>query len=333
MAGELAARFGQWIAEAASEGLTLEFKSGKLLEPDSLKRNGRHQLTKAVASMANTEGGLVAIGVAEAPGEKGWSAAASLEPAPGDWNRDRVLQWLKDNVSPPIEKLDVEAERTDGGVLILIHVPVSLLGHQNRRKDGEGGEYRTRRANGVSEPLDGRDVRQLLMRSQLPDPVLHLVVPEVGQRVEAKSGVFPGASWRLLLATRTAVLTTYRVTLLWEGPGCFDSTPGGFNRTSTTPTFGREGLVAVRQRDDAALFPGVYDHLTDGNLRMPEEERDHFIAGLVQAPGVPTRLFAWHISVTWPYRKIAVQPPEEAWWAYIDIRDPLGQPIPYERGN
>ncbi len=131
------------------------------------KATGRHQLTKAVASLANTEGGLVAIGVAEAEEEKGWSAADHVEPAPAGWSRDRMLQFLNDNISPPIPKLDLTAERTaGGGTLLLIHVPVSYLGHQNRRKDGEGGEYRTRRANGVSEPLDGRDVRQLLMRTQ-----------------------------------------------------------------------------------------------------------------------------------------------------------------------
>ncbi|MBI5947240.1 MAG: ATP-binding protein [Chloroflexi bacterium] len=313
MSEGLSETFRRWIAESASEGLTLEFKSGKLLERENLKRSGRHQLTKAVASMANTEGGLVAIGIAEAPAERGWSAAASIELAPSDWTRDRVLQWLKDNVSPPIEKLDAEVERTDDGVLILIHVPLSFLGHQNRLKDGEGGEYRTRRANGVSEPLDGREVRQLLLRSQLPDPVLELTETR--------------GSWFLLLTTRAAVIDRYRITLWWDGFESDVQLPD-FKTSATLPSFGRsEGKVTFREARDALIFPGVHQQVTYANLRFDGGNSHHNLASLVQVPGVPARLFAWDVDGS----KLVAEPQTEAWWSRIDLRDPLGLPIPHER--
>ena len=318
MSTALADQFSAWIQDRTSEGVTLEFKSGKLLDPDTLKRSGRHQLTKAVASLANTEGGLVAIGVAEAEIEKGWAEAAHLEPAPHDWNRDRLLQFLNDNVSPPIPRLDVTAERFDSGVLILVDVPVSFLGHQSRREDGKGGEYRTRRANGVSEPLDGRDVRQLLNRTQVPDPVLEL---------HELSGI-----WHLLLTTRTAVIDRYRITAYWGGSE-FNGLLPHFAVSAVLPTFGRNGHVTYRQTTGALIFPGVHEQVTYVKLRFDDENRQHHFAALVQVPGAVAKLFAWHAYVPRGASAPVVELESEAWWRGIDLRDPLGSPLEYERGQ
>lgn len=311
----LVQQFERWVSERETEGLTLEFKSGKLLESENLKRSGRHQLTKAVASLANAEGGLVAIGIAEAADEPGWSAADHIEVAPPAWYRDRVLLFLNDNISPPISKLDVEVEKHDGGSLILVRVPASFVGHQNRREDGKGGEYRTRRANGVSEPLDGRDVRQLLTRLQLPDPVAEIR--------------FLRTAFQLLLTTRTGLIDRYRVTLLHEGWGSTSVLPG-FKTAAALPTFGREGQRTFREAADALIFPGVHEQLTYLNVRFDASPDFVHLAAMVQVPGVPARLFAWRMRqlIGVPEPVCALQ--SAAWWRGIDVRDPMGNAIENE---
>ena len=209
-------------------------------------------------------------------------------------------------------------ERIEGGTLVLVKVPVSLLGHQNKRKDGEGGEYRVRRANGVSEPLDGRDVRQLLMRTQLADPVLELT--------EARG------TWFLLLTTRSAVIERYRITLCWDGFESETKLPN-FANSATLPSFGREGKVTYREAHDALIFQGVHEQVTYVNLRIDGGRLHHHLAALVQVPGAAARLFAWHVHAPAGSDRVVAESQTEEWWSRVDVRDPLGIPIVYERGE
>ena len=71
------------------------------------------------------------------------------------------------------------------------------------RKKSDPGEYRIRRAAGVPEPLDGREVRQLLERAEKPDPIV--------------SAALDGSNVKLYLVNRASVLREARVTIFLQG--------------------------------------------------------------------------------------------------------------------
>lgn len=115
------------------ESQTLEFK--RVLPGNSDK--DKHELSKDVSCLANTDGGDLVYGVEESDG-----AACSLAPITGelaDAAVRRIAQVLDASIEPRIQGLRIQCVDILGGYAVLIRVPASFDGphsiriNQNRR--------------------------------------------------------------------------------------------------------------------------------------------------------------------------------------------------------
>jgi predicted HTH transcriptional regulator len=97
---ELQSLFGQ------EETIRLEFKSGRLLEGST--ERAAENLSKSVSAFANTEGGLLIIGIGEEKRGKVRVAASEFEGAPAkDSPTHRLQQLIESNVHPPLMGLRI----------------------------------------------------------------------------------------------------------------------------------------------------------------------------------------------------------------------------------
>lgn len=146
------ALFKRACAEGTPESTNLDWKSQLPLttEPELGKQNQELELAKDIAAMANSGGGMIAYGVAEAGG--GSSAADRIVPVgPLDEGTVRSIRRVAGTlIYPPVTGLDLfavkETRATDQGILVLV-VPDSVesphLVHPNAgKRDWFSAPYR-----------------------------------------------------------------------------------------------------------------------------------------------------------------------------------------------
>lgn len=128
---------GEWNEQALrayigrEESLRLEFKSGRLLE--GKEEQVADDLSKVVSAFANTEGGLLILGMAEERRGKN-RVANDLDGVPGaDWSSHRIQQILESNIHPPLTSIRVfRVPLPDQRVAFVVEVPQGRTAHQAR---------------------------------------------------------------------------------------------------------------------------------------------------------------------------------------------------------
>lgn len=147
-----------------SESIRLEFKRSAIFTENLEKI--KDELTKTVTAFANTEGGLVIIGIIE--NRKGkLNIAESIDEgvALSEWPPSRVKSIIEENISPPFLGLrittipvNVEASR----VYYVIHVPQGSTCHQAKDYKYYG------RTEFDSKPLRDHEIRLRMFRGTKP---------------------------------------------------------------------------------------------------------------------------------------------------------------------
>jgi hypothetical protein len=143
------------------ESIRMEFKSGRLMEQPAEKV--AETLSKEVSGFANTEGGLLFLGLAE---EKG--IATQLDGVPAElWSPHRLQQIIESNISPSLARIRIHcvplSVASGARVVFVIEVPKGRTAHQAK-------DYRYYgRSEFESKPLRDFDVRLRMERGKAPD--------------------------------------------------------------------------------------------------------------------------------------------------------------------
>jgi hypothetical protein len=138
----------EWVREQARETLHLDFKQwfprpGAPPEVARKKADERKQLlAKAVSGFANTEGGLLAFGIATAPGADRIDRAAEAAPIAGaNAECESLRKSLEQLVTPPVPGLRaVVVDAPSGDGIIVVYVPASDVG-PHRAEGPDPGRY------------------------------------------------------------------------------------------------------------------------------------------------------------------------------------------------
>lgn len=142
------------------ESLLLEFKSGRLLE--GREEHFADDLSKVVSAFANTEGGILILGMAEEKRGKNRIATA-LDGVPGgDWSSHRIQQILASNIHPLLTGIRVfRVSLSDERVAFVVEVPQGRTAHQAK-------DYRYYgRSEFETKPLRDFDIRLRMERGKV----------------------------------------------------------------------------------------------------------------------------------------------------------------------
>ena len=145
------------------ESLRLDFKQSVLMnEPDS---KIAEIVSKEISAFANTEGGVIIIGIKERREGKG-RVADGLDDGvdPNRMSAEQFQQLVEGNVSPYVRgirfhRVKLSAERV-GRIAIVIDIPPGTTAYQAKDKRYYG------RSEYESVPLADHDIRMLMMRGK-----------------------------------------------------------------------------------------------------------------------------------------------------------------------
>jgi hypothetical protein len=174
---ELQSLFGQ------EETIRLEFKSGRLLE--GATERAADSLSKSVSAFANTEGGLLIIGIKEEKRGKVRVAASEFEGVPAeDWPIHRLQQLIESNVHPPLMGLRIHPIRLtsvgEARVGFVVEVPKGRTAHQARDCRYYG------RSEQEAKPLRDLDIRLRMDRGKAVRAALSASVYPLRSAAELK---------------------------------------------------------------------------------------------------------------------------------------------------
>lgn len=100
-------------------------------------RSDREEFAKDVAAMANSGGGLLVYGVAEA---RGVGTAESINAERTDETRSQQLRaWAGTSIEPGVFGLDIDQLADDDHAVVLVQVPRSAQAPHHVRSNGRGG--------------------------------------------------------------------------------------------------------------------------------------------------------------------------------------------------
>jgi hypothetical protein len=155
------------------ESVRLEFKASALLAHDSDRIV--KQLTENVSAFANTEGGVIVIGIREGKsGQKSVATEIDEGVDPNEMPPDRLEQLIASNISPSIPGLTVRpillSGEKAGRVIYIVNVPRGTTAYQARHTLRYYG-----RTEFAATPLHDNVIRLLMSRGRVPQASLELV--------------------------------------------------------------------------------------------------------------------------------------------------------------
>jgi len=162
-----------FIKQNPAEDLHLEFKSGEIFEHDRIG-----ELTKAVSSFANSDGGLFIIGVAENKANKdGKRSTLEIDGVPSDnrHSKETLENMLLSNIYPKIDSLIIIPIAVEEGKnAFLIEVPKS------ERAPHMASDHRYyKRRNFQEEPMEEYEIRDIICGRRSPRLKLKLEISNV----------------------------------------------------------------------------------------------------------------------------------------------------------
>lgn len=157
------------------ESLRMDFKQSSLLdqEPNMIAQN----LSKQVSAFANTEGGVIVIGIAERKeGRTRFADQLDQGVEINKWSPERIQQLVESNISPYLTGIRVRPIPLDESrkkYAYVIYVPAGTTAYQasDRRYYGRS-EYECR-------PLPDHEIRLRMFRGQAPNATIRTVDWEV----------------------------------------------------------------------------------------------------------------------------------------------------------
>ncbi len=156
------ARIQQYIDDMTQESLTLDYKAADALAKTDKEKK---EVTKDVAAMANSAGGIIIYGMKEYKEREKKYLPEKIDPVD---MRQFSKEWLEQvimNIRPRIDGVTifpVVIDNTPNGVVYVVEIPQSTTAHQST-------DHRYyKRFNFMSEPMDDYEVKDVMARSQHP---------------------------------------------------------------------------------------------------------------------------------------------------------------------
>src|SRR5690606_36341868 len=157
------ARIQQLIDDGTQESLTLEYKAADALSKSDDKK--KNEVTKDVAAMANSAGGIIIYGVKEYDDSSKRHLPEKLDPIDMTKCSKEWLEQVIMNIQPRISNLIIHPVTIDtmpNGVAYVVEIPQSTTAHQSR-------DHRYyKRFNFESVPMEDYEIRDVMGRSQHP---------------------------------------------------------------------------------------------------------------------------------------------------------------------
>lgn len=145
------------ISARASEDIGLEFKAAPW-EPND---GGKRECLKDITAIANTEGGLILVGIEEVGNAA--DKIKPLSPADAELTRSRVNDLLQAGVEPRLYGVNVQTVDVGGGVVLAIDIPRSTF--RPHRVTSQGWNKFWLRNPTSAYEANVTDLRRLFMQS------------------------------------------------------------------------------------------------------------------------------------------------------------------------
>lgn len=152
------ARLNQLISSRSEESLNLEYKSSGALDDRK-----RHDITKDISAMANSDGGTIIYGIAEDPANR--HLPGKLDPIDRTQFSKEWLEHVASNIQPRIDSLKilpVAIPPDPNHVVYIVEVPKATTAHQ-----AQDLKY-YRRYNFECQAMPDYQIRELMNRQKIP---------------------------------------------------------------------------------------------------------------------------------------------------------------------
>lgn len=165
----------QLIANEVEESTTLEYKRAASLGKDDDRRN---EIFKDVSAFANSAGGVLVYGIAEAHGKP-----TQIDPVyPNVYGKEWLEDIISSNVQPRIDGLHINPVSLSGAnagrVAYVLTIPPGLTEHQARDK-----KY-YKRFNFKAEAMEHYEVQDTMNRAKTPIIYVHIERQIVSQAAD-----------------------------------------------------------------------------------------------------------------------------------------------------
>lgn len=163
-------RIKNLISSESEESLTLEYKAAEALDKSDYKKQ---EITKDVAAMANSAGGLLIYGIAEYNEPDKRHLPERITPVnraefPREW-----LEQVINSIRPRIDGIVIHSVGLSSGendVVYVVEIPQSHTAHQARNH-----RY-YKRFNFQSVPMEDYEIRDVIFREQMPEVVVRFLI-------------------------------------------------------------------------------------------------------------------------------------------------------------
>lgn len=146
-----------------AESVSLDFKDG--IKLNNMTNEARKELVVDVTAMANSGGGTIIYGLAEAPPLDGRSVAGAISPVTDERvTQDRIREIVYSNTDPALSGFTVKCIPVAGGRVIVVDVAEGDTAYQNKM---DRRYYN--RVDASSAPMYGFAVRDVMHRRSRPN--------------------------------------------------------------------------------------------------------------------------------------------------------------------
>lgn len=156
-------RLQQLVENQVEERFDLEFKGSGALQRKSKK--SKEDIVKDVSAMANSAGGAIIYGIAEAENSSGAPYAEKLDPVNRNEFSTDTLDQVIQSIQPKIDGFRIQPidipEAQDRAVYV-VTIPQSVKAHQARDK-----KYHKRR-NTTTDAMEDYEIRDVMNRGTFP---------------------------------------------------------------------------------------------------------------------------------------------------------------------